>query len=117
MYRSIIGKKAKQLIWILQLEVVQLKISYTEHQKNKGYAAKTKEDEKRKKYNQICNEVNSLFFPIVVETHGCWGQEAIPILKRIANGISIYQNIPRSIAINNMLCKNCQLLYKDPLLK
>jgi len=67
--------------------------------KQRAFVASNYEDLKRRKYEHTCSENNTLFIPLVVEVHGCWGPSAIPALKRIAQAIASQKNIPTSVAI------------------
>jgi hypothetical protein len=79
----------------------------------RGFAAATKEEEKKKKYDQICAQSNALFYPIIVENHGCWGQLAIPVLKQLAKAMSIHQDLSTSVAVNTIFQDLSLILQKS----
>jgi len=65
----------------------------------RSYVASLHEDAKRAKHEASCTAAHTLFIPLVVETYGCWGPSAVPVLKSIGRMIAAQQDIPASTAI------------------
>ena len=46
------------------------------------------ETKKKTKYSQACTQKGMMFVPLVVDSLGAWGDEAIQVIKKIAGGLA-----------------------------
>ena len=49
-----------------------------------------------------CSELGWVCIPLVMETHGCWGTEAIQALSRLATRLSTKQGLPKSLVCTKL---------------
>ena len=64
-----------------------------------GSAAMAAQIRKHRVNDGRCSELGWVCIPLVVETYGCWGTEAIQALSRLATRLSTRQGLPKSLTI------------------
>ena len=67
-----------------------------------GSAALAAQICKHRVNDERCREVGWVCIPLVVETYGCWGTEAIQALSRLATRVSTRQGRPKSPVCNEI---------------
>ena len=60
--------------------------------------------------DERCRELGWVCIPLVVETYGCWGTEAIQALSRLATHLSTRQSRPKSLACELFSCNDLHSL-------
>ena len=68
-----------------------------------GSAALAAQIHKHRVNDERYRELGWACIPLVVETYGCWGTEAIQALSRLATHLSIRQGRPKSLVSNEIL--------------
>ena len=64
-----------------------------------GSAAQLAENRKHNNSDKKCDELGWACIPLVVETYGCWGAEAVATLSKLAGRLSVRNNEPKSKTI------------------
>eukprot|EP00731_Ephydatia_muelleri_P032575 Em0024g119a len=64
-----------------------------------GSAAQLAENRKHNNSDKKCDELGWACIPLVVETYGCWGAEAVAALSKLAGRLSVRNNEPKSKTI------------------
>ena len=64
-----------------------------------GSAALLAENRKHNSSDKKCDELGWACIPLVVETYGCWGAEAVAALSKLAGRLSIRNNELKSKTI------------------
>ena len=64
-----------------------------------GSAALLAENRKHNNSDKKCDELGWACIPLVVETYGCWGAEAVAALSKLAGRLSIRNNELKSKTI------------------
>eukprot|EP00731_Ephydatia_muelleri_P031102 Em0022g616a len=64
-----------------------------------GSAALFAENRKHNNSDKKCDELGWACIPLVVETYGCWGAEAVAALSELAGHLSVRNNEPKSKTI------------------
>ena len=64
-----------------------------------GSAALLAENRKHSNSDKKCDELGWACIPLVVETYGCWGAEAVAALSKLAGRLSVRNNEPKSKTI------------------
>ena len=64
-----------------------------------GSAALLAETRKHINSDKKCDELGWACIPLVVETYGCWGAEAVAALSKLAGRLSVRNNEPKSKTI------------------
>ena len=67
-----------------------------------GSAALAAQIRKHRVNDERCRELGWVCIPLVVETYGCWGTEAIQALLRLATRVSTRQERPKSLMCNEI---------------
>jgi hypothetical protein len=67
---------------------------------NTGHAAKTAEQDKRRKYQQLSDENNMEFIPMAFESQGNWGPNSLEVFDSIMKRID-EKNNPERVSENN----------------
>ena len=67
-----------------------------------GSAALAAQIRKHRVNDERCRELGWACIPLVVETYGCWGTEAIQALSRLATRLSTRQGRPKSLVSNEI---------------
>ena len=67
-----------------------------------GSAAMAAQIRKHRVNDGKCSELGWVCIPLVVETYGCWGTEAIQALSRLATRLSTRQGLPKSLVCNEL---------------
>ena len=67
-----------------------------------GSAALAAQIRKHRLNDERCRELGWVCIPLVVETYGCWGIEAIQALLRLATHVSTRQGCPKSLVCNEI---------------
>ena len=67
-----------------------------------GSAALATQVRKHRVNDERCRELGWVCIPLVVETYGCWGSEAIQALSRLATRLSTRQGCPKSHVCNEL---------------
>ena len=67
-----------------------------------GSAALAVQIRKHQVNDERCRELGWACIPLVVETYGCWGTEAIQALSRLATRLSTRQGRPKSLVSNEI---------------
>ena len=67
-----------------------------------GSAALAAQIRKHRVNDERCRDVDWACIPLVVETYGCWGTEAIQALSRLATRLSTRQGRPKSLVSNEI---------------
>ena len=70
-----------------------------------GSAALAAQIRKHRVNDKRCRELGWVCIPLVVETYGCWGTEAIQALSRLATRVSTRQGRPKSLVCNEIFWK------------
>eukprot|EP00731_Ephydatia_muelleri_P005189 Em0002g1365a len=64
-----------------------------------GSAAQLAENRKHNNCDKKCDELGLACIPLVVETYGCWGAEAVAALSKLAGRLSVRNNEQKSKTI------------------
>eukprot|EP00731_Ephydatia_muelleri_P013949 Em0007g1259a len=64
-----------------------------------GSAALLAENRKHNNSDKKCDKLGWACIPLVVETYGCWGAEAVAALSKLAGRLSVRNNEPKSKTI------------------
>ena len=64
-----------------------------------GSAAQLAENRKHNNSDKKCDELGWACIPLVVETYGCWGAEAVAALSKLAGRLSVRNNEQKSKTI------------------
>eukprot|EP00731_Ephydatia_muelleri_P015049 Em0008g769a len=67
-----------------------------------GVAAQTSEIRKHNSNDAKCVELGWVCIPLVVETYGAWGQEAVKTFAQLASRLAIAFSKPKSVIINEI---------------
>ena len=67
-----------------------------------GSAVMAAQIRKHRVNDRKCSELGWVCIPLVVETYGCWGTEAIQALSRLATRFSTRQGLPKSLVCNEL---------------
>ncbi|KAL5496642.1 hypothetical protein EMCRGX_G012969 [Ephydatia muelleri] len=67
-----------------------------------GVAAQASEIRKHYSNDAICVELGWVCIPLVVETYGAWGQEAVKNFAQLASRLAIACSKPKSVVINEI---------------
>ena len=67
-----------------------------------GVAAQASEIRKHNSNDAICVELGWVCIPLVVETYGAWGQEAVKTFAQLASRLAIACSKPKSVVINEI---------------
>ena len=67
-----------------------------------GSAAMAAQICKHRVNDKRCRDLGWACIPLVVETYGCWGTEAIQALSRLATRLSTRQGRPKSLVSNEI---------------
>eukprot|EP00731_Ephydatia_muelleri_P011679 Em0006g573a len=67
-----------------------------------GSAALAAQIRKHRVNDERCRDLGWACIPLVVETYGCWGTEAIQALSRLATHLSTRQGRPKSLVSNEI---------------
>ena len=70
-----------------------------------GSAALAAQIRKHRVNDGRCRELGWVCIPLVVETYGCWGTEAIQALSSLATHLSIRQGLPKSLVCTELFGK------------
>ena len=81
---------------------VQLKF-VTNSANSAGSAAAAGELEKDLKYEEAVADSGALFFPLAVETHGCWTPDSLDTTRTIASKVVTATSIPFTQAYSNLM--------------
>ena len=68
-----------------------------------GVAAQASEIRKHNSNDAKCGELGWVCIPLVVETYGAWGQEAVKTFAQLASRLAIACSKPKSVVINGRL--------------
>ena len=77
-----------------------------------GSAALAAQIRKHRVNDEMCRELGWVCIPLVVETYGCWGTEAIQALSRLATSVSTRQGRPKSLVYNEIFGRLCLALVR-----
>ena len=67
-----------------------------------GAAAHASEIRKHNSNDAKCGELGWVCIPLVVETYGAWGQEAVKSFAQLASRLPIACSKPKSVIINDL---------------
>ena len=67
-----------------------------------GVAAQASEIRKHNSNDAKCVELGWVCIPLVVETYGAWGQEAVKTFAQLASRLAIACSKPKSVVINEI---------------
>ena len=67
-----------------------------------GAAAHASEIRKHNSNDAKCGELGWVCIPLVVETYGAWGQEAVKSFAQLASRLAIACSKPKSVVINDL---------------
>ena len=67
-----------------------------------GVAAQASEIRKHNSNDAKCGELGWVCIPLVVETYGAWGQEAVKTFAQLASRLAIACSKPKSVVINEI---------------
>ena len=67
-----------------------------------GVAAQASEIRKHNSNDATCVELGWVCIPLVVETYGAWGQEAVKTFAQLASRLAIACSKPKSVVINEI---------------
>ncbi len=68
-----------------------------------GSAAAADELEKDRKYEEAVADSGALFFPLALETYGCWTSASLDTIKTIASKVVTATSIPFTQAYSNLM--------------
>ena len=77
-----------------------------------GSAAAAGELEKDLKYEEAVADSGALFFPLAVETYGCWTSASLDTIKTIASKVVTATSIPFTQAYSNLMQQLSVNLWK-----
>ena len=78
-----------------------------------GSTAEKGERDKHLKNDSPCNERGWSCIPLVVETYGGWGQEAVSMFARLSKLLSLRQRQSCSAALNELYCHLSVVLMRQ----
>eukprot|EP00731_Ephydatia_muelleri_P011794 Em0006g688a len=77
-------------------------LTYSEAGVSSGVAAQASEIRKHNSNDAKCVELGWVCIPLVVETYGAWGQEAVKTFAQLASRLAIACSKPKSVVINEI---------------